>query len=280
MIEKELKQGDVIVSSTDTRGVITYANKIFCDISEYTKEELYGKSHNIIRDKSVPKAIFKFLWDELHKGKQTIAFIKNITKDKKKFWWVKASIYPVSKNGQIIHYTSYRTKPTKYAVEQIEKIYQMLCEFEQTNSIEKSLELFKNYLKQRNLTYEQFINRINTDRQVLNGALLDIDTKQLKIDHILFRSNIISLVNKQIDTIEVTKPTCCAFGKKLAALESEDFAKDERFLTIKKIHNEIHFSMEAYIDADIVNKKKLLDIVQQDIEKIFTVLNDLKDNYK
>ena len=103
-IEKELKDNEIIVSSTDTRGIINYANKEFSLMSEYKKTELYGQPHNIIRHPSMPKAIFKYLWDHLINKKTVIAYIKNHTKDKNKFYWTKSIVCPIIKDGKIVQY--------------------------------------------------------------------------------------------------------------------------------------------------------------------------------
>ena len=279
-IEKELNDIDIIVSSTDIKGKITYANKTFTRMCEYTLEELYGKPHNIIRHPDMPKAIFKFAWDNLKDKKPVIAYVKNYTKDKTKYYWVKALIVPVIKNNTIVQYTSYRTKPTRFAIEQISQIYKILLEYEQTHTIDQTLELLFDYLQQRNLTYQQFINKLNSDHQVLNDKLLSIDTTQLKIDHIIFKSNIQSLVQKNETNITVSQPCCCNFGKKLLSLEKETFANDEKFLDVKSIHEDIHYQMKVYIKANDLEQKLILNDVKSKVDHIFTILEDLINNYK
>ena len=64
-IEKKLGERDLIVSSTDKKGIICYVNKTFEDISEYSKDELYGQPHNVIRHPDMPKAVFRYIWNSL-----------------------------------------------------------------------------------------------------------------------------------------------------------------------------------------------------------------------
>lgn len=279
-IEKELNKKDVIVSSTDLKGNITYANAIFCDMCEYDVKELYGKSHNIIRHQDMPKAIFKFAWDNLKNNKTVVAYVKNQTKDKDKFYWVKAIIIPIYKNGTVVQYTSYRTKPTKYAIEQISQVYKILLDYERGHTEDESFNLFVDYLKQRNLTYDEFINRLNDDYQVLNDKLLSIDINQLKVDHIIFRSNIQSHIQKGYSDVIVTKPCCCAFGKKLLSLENENFAKDSRFIKIKQIHEKIHNQMEVYVNTAKIQRESILVDVYTNIEELFDTLDNLINTYK
>jgi len=278
-IEKELNDNEIIVSSTDARGIINYANKEFSNMSEYTKKELYGQAHNIIRHPCMPKVIFKYLWNNLLNKKPVLAYIKNHTKDKKKFYWTKSIVCPIIKDGEIVQFTSYRTKPSRYAINQVEKIYKILRDFEQTNTVEQSLDFFNNFLKERLLTYDTFINKLNEDKQILNDKLLKIDLTKFKVDHILFRSHIESLVFQGEKDIVVTKPNCCDFGIHLEELEHETFAQDSRFLQIKKLHNRIHDEMQTYVDASESNRKPIIDEVHNDIENLFEIMYDLVEHY-
>ena len=86
-LERELRERTnlvdafAIVSEADTRGVITYANKKFCEVSQYTLDELLGKPHNIIRHPDMPKSAFKDLWDTIKTGKIWQGEVKNRRKD-------------------------------------------------------------------------------------------------------------------------------------------------------------------------------------------------------
>lgn len=101
-----------IVSKTDKRGIITYVNQDFCDISGYAPEELLHRSHNIVRHPDVPKAFFKSLWDDLHKGKKWRGVIKNLKKDGSTYW-VDASISPLyDEKGALIEYIAIRRDVT------------------------------------------------------------------------------------------------------------------------------------------------------------------------
>jgi len=108
----------VIVSSTDLKGIITYANRKFCEIADYTKKELTGKNHNIIRHPDMPKAAFEDLWDTLKKGKSWNGLVKNLRKDGK-YYWVSTHITPVKEDGKVIGYTAARRPADKQEVEDI-----------------------------------------------------------------------------------------------------------------------------------------------------------------
>ncbi len=110
----------VITSSTDTRGVITYVSDAFCKISQYSRDELVGKPHKIIRHPDMPKDLFEDLWKTIKSGKTWHGELKNRAKDGS-FYWVEAHISPdYDKEGEISGYTAIRNDIT--AKKYIEKM--------------------------------------------------------------------------------------------------------------------------------------------------------------
>ena len=108
LCETIVPKGELIVSRTDLKGIITYANETFAQISGYEIDELIGKPHNIVRHPDMPKSIFKELWETLKKDGLWSGVIKNIRKDEG-FYWVYAEISEVYKDGELIEYKSVRT---------------------------------------------------------------------------------------------------------------------------------------------------------------------------
>jgi len=108
LIETIVPKDELIVSRTDLKGIISYANETFAKISGYGIDELIGKPHNIVRHPDMPKSVFKELWENLQiKGKWS-GVIKNLRKDEG-FYWVYAEISQVFKNEKLIEYKSIRT---------------------------------------------------------------------------------------------------------------------------------------------------------------------------
>ncbi len=107
LIETEVPHDQVIVSRTDLKGYITFANELFCEISGYTPDELLGKPHNIVRHPDMPKAVYKEMWDTLKEQKQWSGIVKNLRKDRG-FYWVKAIVSGVYKDGVLVEYKSLR----------------------------------------------------------------------------------------------------------------------------------------------------------------------------
>ncbi|MEA2100372.1 MAG: PAS domain-containing protein [Campylobacterota bacterium] len=112
LVETAVPEEELIISRTNLDGIITYANETFCEISGYEEEELIGKSHNIVRHPDMPSTAFADLWETIQNKKQWIGVVKNLRKDKG-FYWVKAIVSGVYKNGELIEYKSLRT-PISY----------------------------------------------------------------------------------------------------------------------------------------------------------------------
>jgi PAS domain S-box-containing protein len=120
-----LEKNTMIVSETDEKGIIIYANDDFCKIAGYSKEELIGKPHNIVRHKDMPKAAFKDLWDTVQAGNIWHGIVKNKTKDGN-FYWVNATAYPSKTIDGKKRYISVRVQPTKEEIKNAIKLYESL----------------------------------------------------------------------------------------------------------------------------------------------------------
>ncbi len=106
--ETEVPENELIISRTDLKGVITYVNDTFAEISGYEPDELIGQSHNLLRHPDMPSSVFKTLWETINAGKAWEGYVKNQRKDKG-YYWVHASISGVYKDGKLVEYKSLRT---------------------------------------------------------------------------------------------------------------------------------------------------------------------------
>ncbi|OOZ35183.1 methyl-accepting chemotaxis protein [Solemya velesiana gill symbiont] len=120
--EKLYAQDANILSTTNLKGQITYCNDQFADISGFTREELQGKSHNIVRHPDMPKEAFAGLWQTVKRGKSWMGIVKNRCKNGDHYW-VDAYVTPILKGGAVVEYQSVRNKPAKEHVERAEKLY-------------------------------------------------------------------------------------------------------------------------------------------------------------
>lgn len=155
----ELDPSKYIVSRTDTKGVITYGNDYFVEISGYTKAELIGAPHNIIRHPDMPKVLFKMMWERIKQGHNIMAVVKNMAKDGR-YYWVITDFESKNdpKSGEIVGYTAYRKAAPVQVIEKIEPIYNKLLEIEKTKSVEAAEMYLQGYLDELGMSYDAFVN--------------------------------------------------------------------------------------------------------------------------
>ncbi len=109
--ETLLDENSFLVSETDEKGMIKFANDDFCKIAEYTVDDLIGKPHSLVRHPDMPKAAFKSLWDTVRKGEIWTGYVKNATKSGG-YYWVYATVYPFESCDSSKGYLSCRRKAT------------------------------------------------------------------------------------------------------------------------------------------------------------------------
>lgn len=128
--EIKLTPGQTIVSKTNPKGLITYINRDFIDISGFTEAELLGQAHNIIRHPDMPQAAFKDLWDTVRAGKPWRGMVKNRCKNGDHYW-IEANVTPIWANGEIVEFMSVRSKPSEQQIRDAEALYARLNAGEQ-----------------------------------------------------------------------------------------------------------------------------------------------------
>lgn len=165
-IEKKLQNyiqivnENIIISTTNKEGIITDVSEAFCEVSGYKKDELIGKSHNIVRHPQTSKEFYTLMWKELLEGKEWKGEIRNINK-KGKDYWVFAVIKPIFKNGKVDGFTAIRTNIT-------DKKYIELLSITD--------ELTKLYNRRFfNSKINEEINRAKREKNHLSFLILDID---------------------------------------------------------------------------------------------------------
>jgi PAS domain S-box-containing protein len=161
-IERTFGEDEIIVTKTDTRGVLTYANEVFLRISALTEDEAIGQPHSLIRHPDMPRAVFKLLWDTLKDRKELFAYVVNLASDGAHYW-VLAHVTPsFDARGQVVGFHSSRRKPEPAAVHAASELYQQLRAEEHRHSsspaaLEASWKMLQQTLADRQQTYEQFV---------------------------------------------------------------------------------------------------------------------------
>lgn len=122
-IERHFGADEIIVSKTDTTGRITYANRTFLRVAEYTERELIGAPHSIIRHPDMPGCVFQLLWETIAAGEEIFAYVINRTRSGGHYW-VLAHVTPTFDGaGEIIGYHSNRRNPSRAAITAAAELY-------------------------------------------------------------------------------------------------------------------------------------------------------------
>ena len=125
--ETRLPENEYIYSCTDLKGRITEVNEAFCSISGFTREELVGQPHNLVRHPDMPEAAFADLWRDLKAELPWRGIVKNRRKDGG-FYWVVANVSPIRENGRVIGYQSVRSCPSAEEIRATSAVYQRMSQ--------------------------------------------------------------------------------------------------------------------------------------------------------
>jgi PAS domain S-box-containing protein len=160
--ERTFETDEIIVTKTDTRGVITYANDVFLRVSALSEEDAMGRPHNLIRHPAMPRCVFRQLWSTLQAGEEMFAYIVNLALDGQHYW-VFAHVTPsFDPAGRIVGYHSNRRVPDRSAVVATEQVYRRLLTEEArhakpTDAVEAGHVLLQEILTERGLTFDEWV---------------------------------------------------------------------------------------------------------------------------
>ncbi|MGL3000605.1 PAS domain-containing protein [Flavobacterium sp. RSSB_23] len=166
IIDKEVvwDKSRVIMSKTDHRGIIEYANEVFVDVCGYEDYELMGQPHSIIRHPDMPKVLFKVLWENLKQGVNFHAVVKNLAKSGRYYWVVTDFESTKNENGEITNYFGRRRAvPQEIISNHIEPLYKKLLQIEKASGVEYSEKYLIGFLEEKNRSYVEYINDLFTE---------------------------------------------------------------------------------------------------------------------
>ena len=160
--EISFHEDEIIVSKTDLKGRITYANDVFLRVSGYAEHELLGAPHNIIRHPDMPSAVFKLLWDRLREEREVFAYVLNLARNGDHYW-VFAHVTPTFDDlGRIRSFHSSRRSPDRAAVHAIVPVYLAMLEAEAayskaTDAASAGYALLMATAEENGMTYDEFV---------------------------------------------------------------------------------------------------------------------------
>jgi PAS domain S-box-containing protein len=162
-IDKEVSwdKSQVIMSKTNEFGTIEYANEVFVDVSGYEDYELMGQPHNMIRHPDMPKVIFKVLWENLKKGNNFHAIVKNLAKSGRYYWVVTDFEIGKDEKGVIVNYFGRRRAvPQEVIALHIEPLYKKLLQIEAASGLEYSEKYLIGFLEEKESSYVDYIKEL------------------------------------------------------------------------------------------------------------------------
>ena len=128
--EEVLFDGRSLISETDTKGINTFVNRKFTEMTLYSKEEAIGQPHSLLRHPDMPKAAFAGMWKIIESGKTWEGYVKNLRKDGK-YYWVVVNIVPkLDIEGGVVGYIASRKMPDRSRLKTIINQYQQMIEEE------------------------------------------------------------------------------------------------------------------------------------------------------
>jgi len=159
--EHKMAENDFIVSKTDLKGRITYANRIFMQMGQYPESELLNVQHNIIRHPDMPRGVFRFLWDTLKQKKEFFGFVKNLCANGD-YYWVFANVTPdFGHDGEVKGYYSVRRKPSESAIQAVSPLYAEMLAIEKRAGPKegpgKSMAYLQQFLADNNTSYRDLV---------------------------------------------------------------------------------------------------------------------------
>lgn len=164
-----IPEGEILISTTNPKGIIIETNEVFTKIAGYSENELVGASHNVIRHPDMPKIMFKIVWEHIMDKENVMAVVKNLAKDGRYYWVVTDFVTQVDAERNIISYTAYRRPVGDKVKNAVIPLYKALCAIEDLAGLEASEKFLNDYFEKLGMTYDEMIEEIivkNSDKSL------------------------------------------------------------------------------------------------------------------
>lgn len=261
-IYKDILDQENLISETDLKGNIIYANDIFCEVSGYTKEELIGKNHNIVRHSDVSPKVYKNLWDTISNKNVWRGKIKNKAKDGSPYY-VQATIFPIlDENDEIKKYIAYRHLITEQEEEKhkLKKyiMHQKSAQIKHEKNLQEQFDEALQYAKmQKDEQVAKFIHELNEQIKLLRSKNSDE------------KGRIISLEKKLKEALDKNDELQIGYQKRIEKLNEATSVSIEQYQKFKK-KNEV-------ITEKLGKSQEAIITLQGYIDEYRSKINDLED---
>ncbi len=260
---KEAIEQNNIISKTDTKGIITFVNDEFCKISGYSREELIGKNHNIVRDPSIAASKFELLWKTINSKKTYKSTVKNIAKNGNAFY-VNTTIIPILNEN-----------------EEIEEFIAMRYDVTQEVLLKKTLEKKELELKELNQNLEQKVKEQTLELQLLNQTLeqrvaQEIRKNEQKQKIMFWQSRLASLGQMLANVAHqwrqpLTELNLTIFNMKKAAVNNDKKEVQEFYSQSKGIIQNMSQTIEDFTNFFNPKKEKSLFNLSKSINEAIQI---------
>ncbi len=256
-----------IISKTDTKGLITFVNDEFCTISGYSKNELIGKNHNIVRHPDVPSSKFKLLWDTIKSKHIYKTTVKNLAKDGSTFY-VNTTVIPIlDENGNIAEFVAIRYDVTK-EMNLKNELQSKEIELQELNkTLEKKVQEKTKQLKQLNLTLE---NRVKEE-------IAKNEEKQ----RIMFWQSRMASLGQMLANIAhqwrqpITELNLVIFGMKKAILDKNEAMASKLYIESQDIIKNLSNTIDNFTNFFKPNKEKYFFKIDDSVHESIQILDKL-----
>ena len=161
-VERTFDADELIVSKTDLKGRITYANRVFLRIADYTEDEVLGQPHSIIRHPHMPRCVFQLLWERIQAGREIFAYVVNAAKNGDHYWVIAHVTPSFDGDNKVAGFHSNRRRPSPKQISAIKPVYDALLTEEKRvedrrAGLAASSALFKQMLEKKGVEYDAFV---------------------------------------------------------------------------------------------------------------------------
>lgn len=277
-IYKDILDKEDLISETDLKGYITYANDIFCKVSGYTREELIGANHNIVRHPDVSSKVYENMWQIIQSGETWRGKIKNKAKDGTAYY-VRATIFPIKDaDGNIEKYVA-----SRYLITEDEEEKHKLKKFimkQKSDQIKHAKQLKEEFDDAVHFAKMQKDEQVAKFIHELNEQIKSLRTKNN--DH---KGRIISLENKLKEALDKNDDLQQGYQERIEKLHKTAVVASEQYHSFKKKYDIIAekykkaqegiITFQGYIDDYRHRIKELEDLIQA-YEKQFGQLSAVR----